>query len=153
MKPFLFVVSLACVAPSLALVAACSSSNDGSNGTGGTDASTSETSTGDSGSTPHADAGGGTPSDGATGDVSVADGSSGDGNSSDTGPIETDGATPSCNAPSDCRLYSSSCETCTCVSRGKNDPDPTCTGSTVSCFIDPCEGKMATCDNGHCGGK
>jgi hypothetical protein len=59
-----------------------------------------------------------------------------------------------CNGPSDCRLYSSYChgtvlKECTCVPLGAGDPDPACDGPIVSCFVDPCSGKSASCGADH----
>ena len=153
MKPFFFLGSVVTLA-SLVSLAACSSSNDGTNNT--TDASTSDTGAAETGA--H-DSGGNVPSDGSTNDVTAPlDGSDGDGGAidsgtSDAGQGNSDGATAACTSPSDCVLYSSACDTCACIPLGKSEPKPTCTGTIVTCFIDPCEGKTATCDNGHCGGN
>ena len=153
MKPFFFLGSLVPLAFVVSL-AACSSSNDGTGNA--TDASTSDTGAAEGGSHDS----GNVPSDGSTNDVTAPlDASSDDASTIDGGPIDsspgnTDGATAACSTASDCVLYSSACDTCACIPLGKNDPKPTCTGTIVTCFIDPCEGKTATCDNtGHCGGN
>ena len=55
-----------------------------------------------------------------------------------------------CHKDADCRLYSSSCDGCTCLHLLVTDPDPVCTGMMVSCFVDPCSGMHAYCNGGHC---
>ena len=49
-----------------------------------------------------------------------------------------------------CRTFASYCSTnaCTCIAVIKDNPDPTCTGTMVSCTTDPCAGKTATCNHG-----
>src|SRR5262245_43618353 len=55
-----------------------------------------------------------------------------------------------CMKDADCRLYSSTCEGCDCLGLAINDPDPVCNGMMVSCFVDPCDGKVARCSGGAC---
>ncbi len=57
-----------------------------------------------------------------------------------------------CRGPSDCRLYSSYCTTapCVCFPLSVRDPDPTCTGGSVTCIIDPCVRNTADCVAGVC---
>jgi hypothetical protein len=58
-----------------------------------------------------------------------------------------------CSGAGDCKLYSSYCSTaaCKCIPLGKNDPNPTCGGGTVTCLVDPCLGKTAVCNgSGKC---
>ena len=57
-----------------------------------------------------------------------------------------------CSGASDCKLYSSYCSTaaCQCIPLGKNEPNPTCGGGTVTCLVDPCLGKTAVCNGAKC---
>jgi hypothetical protein len=55
----------------------------------------------------------------------------------------------SCSSASECRTFSDYCGGCACDALGKNDPDPTCDADTVSCFVDPCRDRSATCDPSH----
>jgi hypothetical protein len=55
-----------------------------------------------------------------------------------------------CSAPSDCRLFSFPCNGCHCLPLNTSDSNPVCPTPPESCFIDPCEGKLPTCSNGHC---
>ncbi len=74
-----------------------------------------------------------------------------------TAPDSVDMAKPSdMNMGSDtchavgCRAYSSYCSTaaCACVAVISDNPDPSCTGTTVNCAVDPCAGKTASCNHG-----
>jgi hypothetical protein len=56
----------------------------------------------------------------------------------------------SCSAPADCRLYSDNCDQCACEALRTDQVDPVCNGTQVSCFVDPCNGKSADCQGGHC---
>ena len=56
----------------------------------------------------------------------------------------------SCGAPADCRLYSNNCDQCSCEALRTDEVDPVCSGNPVSCFVDPCGGKSADCQGGHC---
>ena len=51
-----------------------------------------------------------------------------------------------------CRLFSNYCSTaaCTCVSLPSTEPDPGCDAGTVTCLVDPCQGKTAVCSGGAC---
>ena len=57
-----------------------------------------------------------------------------------------------CTSTADCRLFSSNCETCECFGFAKSEPDPICSGMTVNCFVDPCQGHTPQCDatTGQC---
>ena len=55
-----------------------------------------------------------------------------------------------CGAPADCRLYSNNCDQCACEALRTDEVDPVCNGNPVSCFVDPCGGKSADCQGGHC---
>jgi hypothetical protein len=55
-----------------------------------------------------------------------------------------------CQKDADCRLYSSTCDGCSCLHLLVSDPDPVCNGTMVSCFVDPCSGMVARCNAGHC---
>jgi hypothetical protein len=56
----------------------------------------------------------------------------------------------SCSVPADCRLYSNDCDGCSCQALRSDEVDPVCNGTPVSCFVDPCAGKSADCQNAHC---
>ncbi len=58
-----------------------------------------------------------------------------------------------CRQASDCRLYSSECGGCNCLSLVATDPDPVCNGHAVQCLVDPCRGHAAACDDGHCASR
>lgn len=58
--------------------------------------------------------------------------------------------TGACASAQDCRLFSSSCGSCTCIPLGNKDPDPTCNMMMVNCFVDPCLKKTAACVNNMC---
>ncbi|HMR07531.1 MAG TPA: hypothetical protein PKA88_17235, partial [Polyangiaceae bacterium] len=60
------------------------------------------------------------------------------------------GAGTQCKKTDDCRLFSSMCDSCTCIPLAKKDKDPKCTGTPVSCLVDPCQGKSPLCSNGFC---
>jgi hypothetical protein len=49
-----------------------------------------------------------------------------------------------------CRTFASYCSTnaCTCIALIKDNPDPVCAGTMVTCAVDPCAGKTATCNHG-----
>lgn len=57
-----------------------------------------------------------------------------------------------CVLASDCRKFSSYCATdpCKCLGLKATDPEPICSGPSVTCFIDPCEGKTVECAAGAC---
>lgn len=111
----------------LCLLCACGSdsSDDGSGGSSGTGGSTG-------GSSGTAGASGGAGSGGTAG----AGGSAANGSA--------------CTQPSDCRTYSSYCDGCHCLALGASDPDPPCNGTPVSCLVDPCLDREATCLGGIC---
>ncbi len=57
-----------------------------------------------------------------------------------------------CQTANDCKLFSSYCQQwpCACLPLEKNQPNPKCMGM-VTCLLDPCLNKVATCDAGMCG--
>ena len=61
-------------------------------------------------------------------------------------------APASCQTVGDCRLYSSYCSTapCQCLALGRNDPDPPCTGTQMTCIVDPCTNARLACGGGRC---
>jgi hypothetical protein len=48
-----------------------------------------------------------------------------------------------------CRKFSSYCGSCTCIALIADNPDPDCGGMMVTCAMDPCLGKTATCNHGN----
>jgi hypothetical protein len=52
----------------------------------------------------------------------------------------------------DCRLFPSYCATapCVCLAVSRHDPLPRCTGGMVTCLVDPCRGRTASCVGGSC---
>lgn len=91
-------------------------------------------------------------------DGGASDGPSDSRSSSDSGISDspfTDGAVdaatdaPPCTVSADCRTFSDYCGGCACDVLAVGAPDPTCDAGTVSCLVDPCQGKMATCDATH----
>jgi hypothetical protein len=54
-----------------------------------------------------------------------------------------------CTTPSDCRVFSDYCGSCTCIALGTNDPNPACDAGTVSCLVDPCLNHTSVCDATH----
>ena len=65
--------------------------------------------------------------------------------------VKPDGSTQ-CVLASDCRKYSSYCSTdpCVCIPLTTSAPAPKCSGSMVTCFIDPCASKTVDCVAGRC---
>ncbi|MEA2697914.1 MAG: hypothetical protein QOI66_2185, partial [Myxococcales bacterium] len=55
-----------------------------------------------------------------------------------------------CRVDSDCRLFDDYCTGCNCRALAKGDPDPTCSGPGVRCFVQPCLRKTAACVGGRC---
>lgn len=55
-----------------------------------------------------------------------------------------------CAGDADCRLFDDYCGGCTCRALPKAAPDPTCSGTTVSCLTAPCMNNRATCTSGQC---
>jgi hypothetical protein len=68
------------------------------------------------------------------------------------GAADLSRASASCQAATDCRLYSSYCSTapCQCLAIGRGDVDPPCVGTHMSCIVDPCANERADCSNGRC---
>ena len=105
-------------------------------------------STGDAGSdatTP--DAAADAPAEAAASDASVDA-------PADAAPVDSSTLdASSCDAG--CKLFSYECSggqfpACTCLALAGDQPDPTCDAGTVSCFVDPCQGKTAACNAGQC---
>src|SRR5262245_9732468 len=59
-------------------------------------------------------------------------------------------STPACTQDSDCRLLTNTCDVCSCSSLPTGTNLPACTGTTVTCSADPCQGKLAACVTGTC---
>jgi hypothetical protein len=57
---------------------------------------------------------------------------------------------PACASDADCRLVSDYCDGCACRALAAGQADPTCKGTLVQCFVDPCRGQRAVCDAGAC---
>jgi len=55
-----------------------------------------------------------------------------------------------CKTDADCRLFDNYCDGCACNALSTSSPDPFCSGTTVSCFVQPCMGKAAVCKAGKC---
>lgn len=58
--------------------------------------------------------------------------------------------TAECTTDADCRTFSNYCDGCNCEALPANSGDPTCGGTTVQCFADPCMNDTAVCISGHC---
>lgn len=132
----------ACLLPWLLVLGCGSTPADGDEG--GTDATTLDAPN-DSGA------------DGATKDTGTADtasdSSSNDDSASDAGTdAPPDAPSLGCQTANDCKLFASYCQQwpCACLPLEKNQPNPKCMGM-VSCLLDPCLNKFATCDAGMCG--
>ncbi len=91
--------------------------------------------------------------DGSAKDSGTDSSSAQDGGSDAGMDAATDAPSSGCQNANDCKLFSSYCQTqpCVCIPLNKNQPNPTCMGQMVSCFVDPCLNKAATCDAGMCG--
>ncbi len=68
----------------------------------------------------------------------------------DVGDAADAAPTAACQRVGDCRVYSSGCGGCTCLSLGVSDPDPACNGPVVECLVDPCQGHTPACNDGRC---
>lgn len=55
-----------------------------------------------------------------------------------------------CASDADCRLVSDYCEGCACRALATGEAEPTCKGTLVQCFVDPCRGQRAVCTAGAC---
>ncbi len=55
-----------------------------------------------------------------------------------------------CTTAADCHLVSNYCDGCNCLSLTSGQKEPTCSGTTVQCLVDPCSTKSAACVGGHC---
>lgn len=51
-----------------------------------------------------------------------------------------------CTTDADCRTFSNYCDGCACAALSSGESDPTCSGTTVACFADPCMNMDAVCD-------
>lgn len=52
-----------------------------------------------------------------------------------------------CLSDADCRTFSNYCDGCSCEALAVSAPDPTCDGTLVQCFVDPCFDQSAVCDS------
>jgi hypothetical protein len=57
---------------------------------------------------------------------------------------------PECTVDADCRLFSNYCDGCECLALASTEPNPVCKGTIVACFVDPCRGDVARCEQGQC---
>lgn len=55
-----------------------------------------------------------------------------------------------CETDTDCRLVDDYCGGCNCLALGEGQTAPKCNGDEVACFVAPCLGKEAFCDDGKC---
>jgi hypothetical protein len=55
-----------------------------------------------------------------------------------------------CITDADCRLVSDYCDGCACRALATGEADPTCGGTIVQCFVDPCQRRRAVCQSGAC---
>jgi hypothetical protein len=55
-----------------------------------------------------------------------------------------------CETDSDCRLVDSYCGGCNCLALGSGQSAPKCAGDEVACFVAPCLGQEAFCEDGRC---
>jgi hypothetical protein len=55
-----------------------------------------------------------------------------------------------CETDADCRLVASYCGGCNCLALGSGQSAPKCAGDEVACFVSPCLGQEAFCDDGRC---
>jgi hypothetical protein len=115
---------------------------------GGTDATTNDSPSGsDSGQKD------GTVADTGTDSGSQDSGSQDAGMDAAPGDAAPDGPNGGqCGSANDCKLFSSYCQQnpCVCIPLPKNQPNPSCMGKMVTCFVDPCLNKMPACDAGTC---
>jgi hypothetical protein len=142
-----------------ASVVGCGSSDDDANANDANDAGASsspETGT-SSGVTP--DGSSAPPGDATTVEDTGAGGDAGAGGDErgalpdaapEAGADATTGA--ACSGTPDCKVVADYCGACTCVALGAGESLPACTTTPVSCIVDPCGGRSATCGaSGTCG--
>jgi hypothetical protein len=55
-----------------------------------------------------------------------------------------------CACDWDCRLFSDSCNGCSCRGLRLTDPQPLCRGKMVACTRDACIGMVPKCESGYC---
>lgn len=55
-----------------------------------------------------------------------------------------------CTSTEECRLYSDYCNGCNCIALAAGEQPPVCHGAVVQCFVDPCRGAVALCEEGSC---
>ncbi len=55
-----------------------------------------------------------------------------------------------CNADSDCRTFSDYCTGCDCRALASGQEPPACPGPGVRCLVDPCQDRVALCQEGKC---
>jgi hypothetical protein len=56
----------------------------------------------------------------------------------------------SCSNDGDCELADDYCGSCRCLSLSHGTQPPSCSGARVQCFVAPCRGKRAACQNHTC---
>jgi hypothetical protein len=65
-------------------------------------------------------------------------------------PSGNEGGAVGCSSDSDCRAVDVYCGGCQCMALAASAPAPTCPGSEVQCFAQPCRGQRAVCKAGAC---
>jgi hypothetical protein len=55
-----------------------------------------------------------------------------------------------CKTDADCSLVADYCGGCNCLALGSGESAPKCDGDEVACFVWPCQGLAAFCDEGQC---
>ena len=55
-----------------------------------------------------------------------------------------------CKTDADCTLVADYCGGCNCLALGPGESAPKCQGDEVACFVWPCQGLAASCDEGQC---
>jgi hypothetical protein len=94
------------------------------------------------------------PSDvGGAGAAAGSGGSGAAGGQGGTGAVGgggSGGAAGECSTEQDCRLFGSSCKTCTCIPLSAAEPEPVCDGEMVTCNENPCGLAVPKCELGQC---
>jgi hypothetical protein len=55
-----------------------------------------------------------------------------------------------CKTDADCTLVADYCGGCNCLALASGESAPICRGDEVACFVWPCQGLAAFCDQGQC---
>jgi hypothetical protein len=105
---------------------------------------------GDDSSPEGSTSGAGTPEAGAPIDGGNEASAPDSGHAPDASSTPEAGAGLSCGSTGDCRIFSSTCGSCTCLALRAGQDDPPCNKTQVNCLIDPCSDKSPSCDHGQC---